>query len=92
MVILREILEIGLELGNDLGLLRRLAALPIGGAEAVVLDEFLLALEHELWESAAAISFNRLHLQQRRLFIVAILEHERAVAVGRIGKALFLRI
>ena len=72
VVVLRHVLEVGLKDGHDLRLVLGLAALPIRGAEIVVFHELFLALQHELREAAFLIGLDRLHLQQRRLFVVAV--------------------
>ncbi len=92
VIVLRHILQIGLKDGHHLRFALRRAALPIRSAVAVVLDELLLALQHQLRKAALRISLDGLHLQKRRLFVVAVLRDERAVAVGRVRVALLLDV
>ena len=92
MIVLRDVLEIGLQHGDDLRLSSGLASLPVRRTETVVLDELLLALQHQLRETALLIGFDRLHFEQRRFLVVAILGHEGAVAVGGVRVALLLHI
>ena len=92
VVVLRHVLQVRFELGEDLRFVLRLAIPPVGGPEAVVLDELLLPLKDEIGKAALRVRFDGQHLQLRRLFVVAVLRHERTVGVGGVGVALLFDV
>ena len=92
MVVLRNVFEIRFEFGHDARLALRGAVLPERRAIAIVLDELLLALQHELRKAAFRVGLDRLHLQLRGFLVVPVLRDEGAVRVGSIRIALFLDI
>ena len=92
VVVLRDVLEIGLQFGHDFGFVLDVSTLPVRRAEAVILHELLLALQHELGKAALLVGLDRLHLEQRRLLVVAVLRNEGSVTVGRVRVAFLLYV
>ncbi|MBV6417675.1 MAG: hypothetical protein CMLOHMNK_02421 [Steroidobacteraceae bacterium] len=83
VVVLRHILEIRLQLGDDPGIVRTLATDPEAAGEPVALDEFALAVEHQIREPALLVCLDRLHRKAGGVFIVRIAVDERPI--GRRG-------
>src|SRR5438105_2273670 len=87
-----DVLQVRLELLHLARVVGAAAGLPVRRVEVVALDELVLAVEHQLTESALGVRLDRRHREVRRLIAVGIARNISAVDARGVLVALLVDV